>query len=329
MSRVPKSRARPPRSSPADALETLARLIEETAHAEGWHRPPRLVRVAETGPDGRRLEIASRALDERDGHPVEALLGFDAPAHWRALGVVAEGAAHPLGEPVGNGAQAGPHRPDDRRRVRVVHLVARDGDSATALRTQGGAPELGNASGAGATPCGRIDDVLRRTLGLPSVAPREPTVVLWALVWLDRLLADRAAALPAQAPLDWTGAALLHPAVALAHGEHLVTGTPSPREVARFGALMGRAHDWAALRAACAHGRWPVAEVPCELAAWMDDGIFSRWVTGAYPHPAELFEAVAALVPAAVAERISAVLADWGVPHHMAGAERGSEAGAG
>lgn len=325
MSRCSKTPARPKRSSTAGALEELASLIEETAHAEGWHRSPRLVRVAESGAAEHRLEIASRTLDEEAGHPVEMLLGFDAPSHWRALGVVAEGSAHALGEPVGNRVPIYRGRPADGRRVRVVHLVARAGDSATVLRTHGDAPVRSHSSAAGETPCGRIDDVLRRALGLPSVPASEPTVVLWALMWLDRLLANRAAADPAAAPLDWTAAALLHPAVELAHAEHLVTGAVSRREVTRLGAIMGRARDWAALRAACAQGCWPVPEVPPALAAWMDEGMFSRWVTGAYPHPAELFEAVADLVPPAVANRISTILRDWGVPHDMPPAEGRSE----
>src|SRR5437763_903862 len=70
---------------------------------------------------------------------------------------------------------------------RSVHLVDRTGASASTLRLQGEPATvfgLDDQDGHG-----RIDDVCRRALSLPTAPPERTTTELWALVWLDRAIA--------------------------------------------------------------------------------------------------------------------------------------------
>ncbi len=362
MSRCPTRRPRPIRTGAGadtsigtDTLAGVARIVDEAAQQRGWRSSPSLVRVVDPHPDRGRdrfLEIGCLLLDEavdRLGrpveslagqHPVDVLLGFEAPPSWRALGVVAEGTVlgehdppgrigHHDGGRVDRGERAtdgAGARPGGRPGVRVVHVVGRDGASASVLRVQGREPEHHEARGLHDAPDGRVDDVLRRALGLPTAPPEEPTVALWALMWLDRLRADRAVADARSAPLDWTAAARAFPSVESAFTEGGgVAPVPSPEGMARFGAMRGRAESWGSLRRACAQGIGPVpgvdagvdagveVGVDAGLAAWMDDGIFSRWATGSFPHLAELFGAVADLVPPGTAAAVAEVLAAWGL----------------
>lgn len=309
---TPRPRRRPPG---VGALETLARLVEEAAAVEGWHRPPIVVRVLETGRGGDGLELGFRTLDDV-GHPLDALAGFEAPRQWKALGLVAEGTVQDLPTP---GRSAGPAVPPGRaaaaahHRVRVVHLVDRDATSATVLRVQGETPSSNRADGLTESSLGRLDDVVRRALGLPSTAPAERTVTLWALVWLDRLLTAFAATSGTSPRLGWPDAAGRHPAVELGCSRGSAAHHLAPADVARLGEMLGRAYDWSDLRRACGRGAWPVPELPAELARWMDDGIFSRWLTGAYPPLGDLFDAVNDLAPAATAAAVAATLRRWGL----------------
>jgi len=165
----------------SDALPRLASALDEAAEAAGWGGRPSLVRVTAwpSRPVREGFDLGIRPLED-DRSVVEALSGFSAPSEWMAIGVVTEGTARHLVDTT-----------SERRRVRCVHLVDRTGASASTLRLQGEAASVfGGDDDHGR---GRIDDACRRALELPTAPPTRSTIELWALVWLDRVLAARAA----------------------------------------------------------------------------------------------------------------------------------------
>jgi hypothetical protein len=285
------------------ALPRLAAALDEAAELEGWGCPPALVRVtawpSKSLSDG--LDLGVRPLDG-EHTVVEALAGFDAPREWLALGVVTEGNARHLAEP------------SERRRVRCVHLVDRSGASGSTLRLQGEAPKLLGREN-DHDPSGRIDDVCRRALGLSTAPPEHPSTELWAVLWLERVLEYRGCA-PKSTPLAWRDVAELHPAVALLVDDDEVRWCDqATRELTRLGEVLADVQSWPALRTACAAGEWPVDDVPPDVAAWLDDGAFSRWVLGSSPPLDQLAAAVRDVVPPSVMRRIRAALQAWQLMH--------------
>lgn len=89
-----------------------------------------------------------------DGHPVEMLVGFRAPADWLALGVITGGWAAPL-----DGSRPSAH--PEARRVTQVFLIDRDGVTASVLRYPDGSIQRLPGPAEGAVP-----DALRAALGL-------------------------------------------------------------------------------------------------------------------------------------------------------------------
>jgi hypothetical protein len=287
-------------SSLSAALPRLAAALDEAAEQEGWGRPPTLVRVtawpAKPLTDG--FDLGVRPL-ESELSVVEALAGFTAPTEWLAIGVVTEGNARHLA-----GAS-------ERRRVRCVHLVDRSGASGSTLRLQGEEVTV-LSSEDDHDPSGRIDDVCRRALGLSTAPPEHSSAELWAILWLERLLEYRGCA-PADIPLPWRDVAELHPAVALVVGEADGErwGPQAAQQLTRLGELLADVHSWPVLRIACAAGEWPVEGVPAEVAEWLDDGAFSRWVLGAFPPLDQLTAVASEVVPPSVRRRLRATLRSW------------------
>lgn len=145
--------------SPAEALRSIAILLDTAAEAEGWFQPARLVRVDalphEPDEDG---QLAFRTLPP-GVHPLAALDGAVVEPGTVGLGVVAEGESFSTesGEPSG--------------RVRVVELLLRDGTRATGLRKSGGPFDV-EVRGLG-SPCdGAIPLAMCRVLGVPVVGGR-------------------------------------------------------------------------------------------------------------------------------------------------------------
>lgn len=149
---------------------------------------------------------------------------------------------------------------DDRGRVRLAVLVDRDGAMASIVQ-----PEHGPQRALSSPPDGRFADALRRSLGLETPPPDTEVSGLVPLVWLHRVHSLAADGRPPDADV----AAALRP--------------PMPR-------------SWTDLRHQCAQGGW--SEIGCEpeLAAWMDDGMFSRWCLGSFPDPVELLVDLSELV---------------------------------
>lgn len=187
------------------------------------------------------------------GHPVDALLGFDAPPDWAAVGLVGGGRARVLDHA---GAAAEP--------VLVVHLQHRDGACTSLVGPTAGPlqPVTGPAQG-------RMVDLCRRSLGLPTDPPPSSTLRWWAGAWVDALCGE--------------------PALELAREADVVTLFPgwAPSAVrtldglVRCGQDLAHRRPWSAMRRAAATGRCCAPGLTPSDAAWLDDGSFARWVLAA------------------------------------------------
>ncbi len=161
-----------------------------------------------------------------------------------------------------SGQALGTKGPDDgRATVAVAHVVDRGGRTASAT-----APRAGSARHVGSHIVGgRVDDVCRRALGLPTAAEHGPSTAYWA----GRLL------------VGLTRSTSLHGWADIADVATTTLGVlVDPDDPGRLAAaldLLGAAHDWRAIRAAVAAGAHRVDGIDEAAASWMDDGMFARW----------------------------------------------------
>ena len=289
-----------PRLPEPDRLDRLVTLLDAAAADGGWHQPHRLVSVE---PDGDPVEpglaFGFRVLDAGE-HPLDVLVGFRAPATWAGLGVVCFGWASPVAPTdldADRHTTTGP-RPSqhpDRRRVRVTTLVGRDGEErATATLDDGSVVDEPGT--------GTVTDALRRCLGLPTEPPPVGTAELFAAVWLAELAAGGR-------PRSWPEAALRHPALQLLAGRF---PRPQPEELIGCGRSLHRTMTWERLRQRAADGRMDLdVGIDAPTAAWMDDGMFARWVLGSVPPLPRLLADAAAVLSPDVVRRVRRTLRAW------------------
>ncbi|MGQ0616062.1 MAG: hypothetical protein ACT4PW_03585 [Acidimicrobiia bacterium] len=312
-----------------DGLEALALSLEATAHDAGWGPAASLARVTPAG-------VAVRPLPH-DDDVVSALAGFTAPPDWRAIGLISEGWARPLtgmatsagatggGDcsgvhdegavpgPGGGRPRPGPHRVEHRSRARTVMLVQRDGTTAVVVRTFGGRPQVMPRWAAGVSG-GRLHDFCLRALGLATAPPPRSTLELWAVAWLDDVLAV-AARRPAELDRFAAVAALFPAATMLSAPPFAGAVGPaemSPPQLVEVGQRLGDACSWSLMRSACAERCTALDGRPSALAAWFDAGSFARWALAELPSVADLALAVLALVAPPAADGVAATLAGWG-----------------
>lgn len=197
------------------------------------------------------FDLFVRALPADD--PIGSLYGFRAPREWDAFGVATGGTAQTI------------DRLDNPpRRVRVVHLVDRDGVEVSMVKPdESSAPMIVDLCGAPDT-AGRVPDTCRRVLGLPTRPPVADTATFFTVDWLDRVLAEVLHRDLDAPPLSW-------PAVQRLHRGRDRTVAP-----------------WSILRRECAAGQLTIAGVTPATAEWMDDGMFSRESIATYPDVCEL-----------------------------------------
>ena len=222
------------------------------------------VALADDCAESGAVDLFVRALPSDD--PIGSLYGFRAPAEWDAFGVVASGTAHTIDWPG-----------DAPLRVRVVHLLDRHGVEVSMAKPEGTASAAMIVDLCGAPDsAGRVPDTCRRVLGLPTRPPVAQPTTLWAVDWLDRVLAEVLRRDLGAPPLSWPAVERLH---------------------------RGRNPDiapWSILRRECAAGQLAIAGISPAVAEWMDDGLFSRQVIAAYPELHELVADLADLLPAEV-----------------------------
>jgi hypothetical protein len=221
-------------------------------------------------------------------HPLDLLLGFVAPVHWRALGVSSCGRQHPIG---GDGRVM---RSADSPRVRITVLIDRSGGGAGLLRR---GDELTALPGA---PDGTVADACRRALGLETAPPPPTTVGLWTRCWLDRLvdtLAPSGGAGAGPGPPTWRDLTRLHPAssVTAARWSGLGLG-PDADALADATRALADAWPWGRLRTDPAVVDVPGLLPDPRVVAWMDDGMWARWLLAAFPALSDLVDAACSLL---------------------------------
>ncbi len=235
-------------------------------------------------------------------HPLEVLLGFRAPLHWRVLGVSCPGRSHQLDE---HGRRTGV--PPEGDPVTVTLLVDRTGPAASVVRSGGQVrPMPGRTDGV-------VADCCRRALGLPTAPPPASTLELWTLAWLDRLVDAAGRADAATALRSWAQVAELHPAVGPLTGTTI--GLAGPAALARAALALAERWPWARLRDDAGVVEAPGHPPSPPVAAWMDDGMWARWLLSRLPATEDLLAAVDALLPARLAKDVAAVAdAAWRRP---------------
>jgi hypothetical protein len=302
----PEATVTTPAIAPADLEVLCSALLRQLPLGPG--DPAHLVHVAL--PDGHPARRPLGPDDEVDlgiarlapgAHPLEVLVGAEAPPEWTAFGVVAVGTVR---------QSALPELVDTR--VRSAHVVERGGAWAAAFTPTSGGPgeSCSGPPGVGA-PTGRIDDALRLALGLPTPPPAGTTLDLFTVQWLDRLV-DEAAMLPPGDRRRCTEAWAIsrHPAVE-ALGLGGATDALDARRLVHEGRRLSAWRDWPELRRMCAAGTWEHPELTDHDAAWLDDGAFARWAIAAWPDLGCLAEVVAALLPPRTARLVLSALLAW------------------
>jgi hypothetical protein len=295
----------PPLDVDVDALDaldaylpSLATLLEGRAFAADDE--PQVIRITRDGVTEQGIDVGLRLVQDIDDSVVSALTGFIAPADWLAIGVSTGGNAYPID--VGRDAP--------RRRVRLVHLVSRGGSTASVVRLAGEEPRVLVGGHDHATTFGRVDDVCRRALGLPT-APAGSTLEFWALLWLESIVASGTD----DTPSTWEQVAARHLAVRVFAECGSAPGlvAEASASLVRLGVRSANVHGWPELRAECSAGRWPVDGVPATVARWLDDGAFGRWVMGGLPPHDQLLTAACELLSPALGRRVRSVLRAWSV----------------
>lgn len=253
-------------------------------------------RVAEQGrPMWVRVLDAPDAADgfdlDLDDSP-EGLLGWVAPDDCQGVGVVATGRVT-----LDEGSEDGPGglRPGHTPGVRLACVVSRDGVVGWRMVVPGG-------TCLEAPPAeGRLLDCFRRCFGLPTPPPLADTARVEVVVWL---LAVHDAIRRTGRRLSWHEVAELHPVSANRIHPQLLHRT-RPADLADLIRMAAWNWSWEDLRRAAAEGRWGDDIIEPRLAAWMDQGMFARWILGELPAPDELIDAVRPHLSPSTARRLA------------------------
>jgi hypothetical protein len=221
-------------------------------------------------------------------HPLDLLLGFVAPTHWWALGVSSCGRQHPIDD---DGRVV---RSASSPRVRITVLIDRSGGGAGLLRRGGERTALPGP------PDGTVGDACRRALGLDTAPPPPTTAGLWTRCWLDRVvdaLAPSGGTGGGPGPPTWRDLTRLHPAstVAATHRSDVGLG-PDADAVADATRALADAWPWARLRADPVVVDVPGPLPDARVIAWMDDGMWARWLLAAFPALDDLVDAACSLL---------------------------------
>ncbi|MEE9417267.1 MAG: hypothetical protein V3V01_18450, partial [Acidimicrobiales bacterium] len=225
------------------------------------------------------IEVAVTALPPSDD-PLLPLVGFDAPAHWQATGVVAAATAH---------------SPNGSSKVLIATLVDRRGSVVARLRNDDGEVLTMPSQGEG-----RLPDLCRRTLGVPCPAPSEAsTSHLFTTMWLSAIL-EHVLDQPLEKRSTWSEIEVLHPAAQL-----LSNSLDSLVDRAN---TLARQVNWEQLRLLCADDEIVIADIEPSDAAWFDEGSFSRWAPSVLPWMGELAGDVGELLCDDVGKQLADVL---------------------
>ena len=250
-------------------------------------------------------------------HDMSRLFGWVAPDLCWAVGVVAGANAYPLGD---DGAPPPPGRAGTRR-VTMACFVGRDGEIVSRTHDPEGLVTDQLPTG------GRTFDALHRCLGLPTPPPERSSSELLSLIWLSEILAaGQPRSRPSRCrgeirwppgPLDaslaelaWEDVAALHPAI------RTLTAMGCDIPIEHLDAVLraaGRAWSWANLRRQSASAKLLSGVVSPQLAGWMDDGMYSRWMLDRSIPVSEVLATARPMLAPDVGERLQRCLVAVGI----------------
>jgi hypothetical protein len=199
----------------------------------------------------------------------------------------------PAGAPPEPGPAAGAP-PEPVPGVRLACVVARDGTVGWRMTLPDGTVQHE------APQEGRLVDCLRRCFGLPTAPPPAGAGMLQSVIWVLSVL--DAASLSTR-PLTWRQVACLHPLARACSSSASGLTPPAGRYGRVLTGMAGPTWTWDVLRRHA--GLWAGELVTPEIAEWMDDGMFSRWVLTELPDPEQLIRRVRPLVTPSAARRLA------------------------
>jgi len=288
----PTRRCAPTESVGQRAAEPLTVLAQSVESLRPDGAPPAWAEIYGT-------EASPERVRWHDG--LDTLTGFVAPPDCFAVAAVGNGWARHLDNPT-----PGPDpivAPGERRRCRVVFLLTRSGHAAGYLRA---GPETLIHEPA---TQGRIPDLIRRCLGLPTPPPEETTAGFLARLWLNNIV-GAGEQTATTGPLTWDSAAQLHPALQVAAEAGL---TLKPDQVLPALRVAADAWTWSHLARQAAQPGWLRDLLPDGAGAWMDEGILSRSLLGIVPPLESLLEGDKPFITGSTAMRLRVVLGELGV----------------
>ena len=224
------------------------------------------------------------------------LIGWTAPPECAAVGMVATGHARPLSEGLESlslghaGAQ-----------IRMCCIVGRSGEVGWTLEGDGG------RTWAEAPSEGKMLDALKRCLGLPTPPPEVPAAEIHAAAWLSSVLEH---AIKSPKRLTWSDVTGLHPLARLLKGDLPASYQGDRSHTGDLDDLVriaANAWSWREIHSQACDGNLD-ALIDRSLAAWMDEGMFARWLMGVVPGVDQLVGALAAYLTPSAAKRLRSVL---------------------
>ena len=273
--------ATPPSREPLTVLAQSVESLRPDGAAPGW------AEIYGTQTDPQQV----RWHDDLD-----TLTGFVAPPACFAVATVAYGWARHLDTPTPTPDPI--VEPGGRRRCRVVFLLTRDGDAAGYLRA---GPDVLLHEPA---TQGRIPDLTRRCLGLPTAPPEENTAGLLTRLWLNNIVGAGGQS-RITGPFAWETVIGLHPALQVAAEAGL---TIEAHQVLPALRVAVEAWTWTRLTRHAAEPGWLHDMLPVGAGGWMDEGILSRWLLASLPPLEALLEEVGRIVTPSTAMRLRVVL---------------------
>ena len=291
------------------ALQTLGGAVQR----QGF---PTWLRIFEDPGSATGLRIDSAA------GPI-GLLGWRAPEDCLAVGMVATGRGRLLGTETYAGAaeDASEDRADGVAEgnalaerfnaaggvlpMRMACVVSRSGEIGWWMELPDGTAHTDPPGE------GRMLDVLLRCLGLSTSPPVEPASEIHTAAWLASVIEG---GVSSARRLTWSDVERLHPLALVLSGDldfALIAtddeAAEARRELADLVRISASAWSWEEIRVQAAGGELE-ALIDAGLAAWMDEGMFSRWLLSIVPTIDQLLEvAVPMLVPSAARRLAHAV----------------------
>lgn len=237
------------------------------------------------------IEIGEDATGDFLVHVDLDIVGWHAPPECHALGVVAtgtvdradEGVEPPVPIPIGRTPGA-----------RMSCVVVRSGETGWAMRMPGGTVLNEPPEG------GRLLDCLHRAMGLPTAPPPTSPGPFQSALWLSAIIDEGSIR---DRHLSWREVIDLHPVVsclAKARGPKVPT-----RELPELIRTAAHFWSWSRLRQDAVAYDWAKHVIPQEVAEWMDDGMFCRWLLAELPETESLIIGIRPYVAPATARRIA------------------------